>query len=193
MATNYKATWSKRQREQDQKDRAAERIARRRERKARAAERVASGQVGPQIGEAAVPELDHLPALPADHSAAADPGTAVRSGLADVVPARPQRRRDPTGTRLYVGNLSSATGATAVRELFAKLGEVSDVHVVMDHVSGDPRGFAFVAMGTVAEAQRAIQELDGQIVDGRALRVKEAEQREAPRGGVNRSGGGRRF
>ncbi len=88
------------------------------------------------------------------------------------------------GNRLYVGNLNFNTTGDTIRELFSALGEVTDVHVVMDRDTGRPRGFAFVTMGTDAEAQKAIQELNGKNVDGRPLRVNEAEER------PNRGGGG---
>ena len=90
------------------------------------------------------------------------------------------------GTRLYVGNLSFDTSADALRELFGALGEVTDVHLVTDRETGRPRGFGFVTMGSEQDAAKAISETNGKMVDGRALRVNEAEER-APRGG----GGGR--
>jgi len=92
-------------------------------------------------------------------------------------------------TRLYVGNLSFNTSGDTIREEFSALGEVTDVHVVMDRETGRPRGFAFVTMGTPAEAQKAISEMNGKTVDGRPLRVNEAEER-APRGGGGGGGGG---
>ena len=93
------------------------------------------------------------------------------------------------GNRLYVGNLNFNTTGDTIRELFSSLGEVTDVHVVMDRDTGRPRGFAFVTMGTDAEAQKAIQELNGKNVDGRPLRVNEAEER--PNRGGGGGGGGR--
>jgi len=93
------------------------------------------------------------------------------------------------GTRLYVGNLSFNTSGDTIRELFSSYGEVSDVHVVLDRETGRPRGFAFVTMGTADQAQKAIGEVNGKNVDGRPLRVNEAEER-APRGGGGGGGGG---
>ena len=167
MPTNQKTTSNKRQREQDQKERAAERITRRTERKARAAARLASGRVGPQIAEPAEPIRDgfhHDPAAPTMPSATA-------SG------SRPES--SPTTRRLYVGNLSYNTDANAIASLFAQHGEVADVYIVLDQVSRRPRGFAFVTMGSPAEAQAAITKLDGQNVDGRTLRVNQSEARES--------------
>jgi hypothetical protein len=166
VPTNQKTTSNKRQREQDQKERAAERIARRTERKARAAARLASGQVGPQIAEPAPPERD---VLPDDVAASATPSDAPRSRPAPA----------PTTRRIYVGNLSYNMDANSIASLFAQHGEVADVHIVLDQVSRRPRGFAFVTMGSPAEAQAAITELDGQNVEGRTLRVNLAEARES--------------
>ncbi len=95
-------------------------------------------------------------------------------------------------TRLYVGNLSFNTSSETVRDQFAAIGEVTDVHLVMDRETGRPRGFAFVTMGSPAEAQKAIAEMNGKNVDGRPLRVNEAEERPA-RGGGGGGGGGRGF
>ena len=93
------------------------------------------------------------------------------------------------GNRLYVGNLSFNTGSDALRDAFAKFGEVTDVHLVTDRQTGQPRGFGFVTMGTSAAAQAAIAGMNGSNLDGRALRVNEAEDRPARGGGGG--GGGR--
>jgi len=90
-------------------------------------------------------------------------------------------------TRLYVGNLSFDTNAESVRSAFGELGQVDDVYLVTDRATGRSRGFAFVTMSTPEEAQRAIQEMDGRMLDGRPLRVNEAEQK--PRGGGGGGGG----
>ena len=166
VPASYKPTSNKRQREQDQKERAAERIARRTERKARTAARLASGIVGPQIAEQ----------VPVDGDGSFD-GRASSMPVARASHSRPER---PSSTRrIYVGNLSDSMNADAISSLFAPHGEVSDVYVVLDQVSRRPRGFAFVTMGSPAEAQAAITELDGRDIDGRALRVNHAEARES--------------
>ena len=82
-----------------------------------------------------------------------------------------------TGARLFVGNLSHDATEESVRAAFAPLGDVRDVHVVIDRYSGRPRGFAFVTMGSADDAARAIRELNGRLVDGRPLRVNGAEGR----------------
>jgi RNA recognition motif-containing protein len=91
-------------------------------------------------------------------------------------------------TRLYVGNLSFNTTADGVRTAFQQFGTVSDVHLVSDRETGRSRGFAFVTMGTVEEAAKAIEGMDGKTLDGRPLRVNEAEQRQQ-RGGGGGGGG----
>src|SRR5215470_15070882 len=95
-------------------------------------------------------------------------------------------------TRLYVGNLSFNTSAEGVRTAFQEFGTVSDVHLVSDRETGRSRGFAFVTMGTPEEAAKAIEGMDGRTLDGRPLRVNEAEQRQqrGAGGGGFRSGGG---
>jgi len=93
------------------------------------------------------------------------------------------------GTRLYVGNLSFSSTSETVREAFARIGEVTDVHIVTDRTSGQSRGFGFVTMGTPAEAQKAIETMNGANLDGRPLRVNEAEER-PQRGGFGGGGGG---
>lgn len=91
-------------------------------------------------------------------------------------------------TRLYVGNLSFNTTADGVRTAFQQFGTVSDVHLVSDRETGRSRGFAFVTMGTTEEAAKAIEGMDGKTLDGRPLRVNEAEQRQQ-RGGGGGGGG----
>ena len=94
--------------------------------------------------------------------------------------------------KLYVGNLSYSTTAQTLGEAFGADGrQVSDVHVMMDRVTGRPRGFAFVTMATDEDAQKAIEALDGKNVDGRPVRVNVAQPREErpPRAGGGGGGG----
>lgn len=92
-------------------------------------------------------------------------------------------------SRLYVGNLSYETDTETLRQAFAAAGEVTDAHVVMDRESGRSRGFGFVTMATPDLAKKAIETMNGSMIDGRAIRVNEAEER--PRGGGGFGGGGR--
>jgi RNA recognition motif-containing protein len=91
------------------------------------------------------------------------------------------------GNRIYVGNLSFSATSDSVRNAFAAIGSVTDVHLVTDRQTGQPRGFAFVTMGTDQEAAKAIAELNGTVLDGRPLRVNEAQERPSRDGG---GGGG---
>ena len=88
------------------------------------------------------------------------------------------------GTKLYVGNLSYNTNGPDLEQLFAQYGTVKSAEVISDRDTGRSKGFGFVQMGTDEEAQAAIAALDGQDLDGRALKVNEAKPKE------NRSGGG---
>ena len=94
------------------------------------------------------------------------------------------------GTRLYVGNLPFDVDEAQLRALFQEEGrEVTEVKLITDRETGRPRGFAFVEMGSQANAQSAITALNGRELGGRALTVNEARE-QAPRGGGG--GGGRR-
>ncbi|MGA3120922.1 MAG: RNA-binding protein [Polyangiaceae bacterium] len=95
------------------------------------------------------------------------------------------------GNRLYVGNLSFQSNSDSIRTTFAAFGSVTDVHVVMDRESGQSRGFAFVTMGSAQEAAKAIAQMNGATLDGRELRVNEAEERPS-RGGGGGGGGAKR-
>ena len=96
------------------------------------------------------------------------------------------------GNRLYVGNLPFSATTETLRQAFAASGDVTDVHVVTDRETGRSRGFGFVTMGNANEAANAIASMNGADMDGRALRVNEAEERK-PRpgggGGFGRGGG----
>jgi len=93
---------------------------------------------------------------------------------------------------IYVGNLSFDVSEEAIRQAFEAYGEVSSVNIITDKYSGQPRGFGFVEMPDKAEAQKAIENLNGKDLSGRPLNVNEARPRE-DRGGRpgGRGGGGR--
>jgi RNA recognition motif-containing protein len=96
-------------------------------------------------------------------------------------------------TKLFVGNLSFETSELELQDLFAACGTVTECNIVTDRVTQKPRGFAFVTMSTPEGAQKAIQELSGKNVNGRALTVNEARPREERSGGGGGGyGGGRR-
>ncbi len=97
------------------------------------------------------------------------------------------------GTRLYVGNLSFGTTESSLREAFAEGGrKVVEVKIVTDRDTGQPRGFAFVEMGSPSDAEAAIQALDGRDFDGRKVRVSIAQERSGG-GGRGPGGGGGGF
>ena len=92
--------------------------------------------------------------------------------------------------RLFVGNLAFHVTEDLLKQHVAQFGEVRSVDLILDRVSGRPRGFAFVEMATSEAMQKAISDLDGKDFEGRALNVKVAEERRpggGPRGG--REGG----
>ena len=93
------------------------------------------------------------------------------------------------GRKLYVGNLGSDVTDKDLEALFGQAGVCDSVAVITDKFSGQSRGFGFVEMSSNAEAQKAIQQLNGQELKGQALKVNEARDREE-RG--NRGGGNRR-
>ena len=90
--------------------------------------------------------------------------------------------------KLFVGNISFDTNEATLREAFTAHGDVEEVAVITDRDTGRPRGFAFVEMGSDADAQSCIEAMDGMALDGRNIKVNEAKERQ-PRGGGG--GGGR--
>jgi RNA recognition motif-containing protein len=94
------------------------------------------------------------------------------------------------GNRLYVGNLSFNTSRESVESLFASAGDVLEVAMPTDRETGQPRGFAFVTMGSAQAANSAISQLNGALLDGRPLRVNEAQERTGGGGGGGYGGGG---
>lgn len=95
------------------------------------------------------------------------------------------------GNRLYVGNLPYSYSDSDMQQAFSAFGTVSSAKVIMEADSGRSKGFGFVEMATPAEAQAAIQALNGQDVGGRSMMVNEARPMQ-PRTG-NQTGGRRSF
>jgi RNA recognition motif-containing protein len=94
--------------------------------------------------------------------------------------------------KLFVGNISFNTTENDLQDAFAAHGTVLEANLMMDRVSGRPRGFGFVTMSTPEEAQKAITALNGKDMDGRSLTVNEAKPREERSGGGGGYGAGRR-
>src|SRR5580698_9644963 len=89
---------------------------------------------------------------------------------------------------LYVGNLPFRTSDQDLQEHFSQAGQVTSVNIIMDKFSGKSRGFGFVEMATEEEAKKAVEQLHGSQLDGRAITVAEARPKTEGGGG----GGGER-
>jgi len=97
------------------------------------------------------------------------------------------------GTKLYVGNLNYTTTEDGLRAAFSAEGRtVKEVAIPSDRETGRPRGFAFVTMGSDADAKAAIAAMDGKDLDGRSLKVNEAQDKPRTGGGGGGGGGGGR-
>lgn len=98
------------------------------------------------------------------------------------------------GNKLYVGNLPYTVRDEDLQQAFSAFGAVNSAKVMMERETGRSKGFGFVEMGSDAEAQSAIQGMNGQSLGGRSLVVNEARPMEPrpPRSGGGGFGGGRR-
>ena len=92
------------------------------------------------------------------------------------------------GNKLYVGGLSWGTDDSGLRAAFEQYGEVTEAKVITDRDSGRSRGFGFVTFTEEASATAAIESMNGSELDGRTLKVNEAQER-PPRGRGGRGGG----
>lgn len=89
--------------------------------------------------------------------------------------------------KLFVGGLSWDTNDQSLSQAFSEFGAVSEAKVITDRDTGRSRGFGFVTFDSPADADRAMQEMDGAELDGRSVRVNEANDK--PRGGGGGGGG----
>jgi RNA recognition motif-containing protein len=94
------------------------------------------------------------------------------------------------GNKLYVGNLAYSVRDESLQQAFSQFGTVTSAKVMMDRDTGRSKGFGFVEMGSDAEAQSAINGMNGQALEGRAIVVNEARPREERPGGYGGGGGG---
>ncbi len=94
------------------------------------------------------------------------------------------------GNKLYVGNLAYSVRDDSLQQAFSEFGTVTSAKVMMDRETGRSKGFGFVEMGSDAEAQAAINGMNGQPLEGRNIVVNEARPREERPGGFG--GGGSR-
>ncbi|MCB9683492.1 MAG: RNA-binding protein [Alphaproteobacteria bacterium] len=90
--------------------------------------------------------------------------------------------------KLFVGGLSWNTSDESLRSSFESFGRVSDAHVITDRETGRSRGFGFVTFDVDEEGAAAVSALDGTVLDGRTIRVNEAEDRRGGGGGGDRRG-----
>ena len=95
------------------------------------------------------------------------------------------------GNKLYVGNLAYSVRDESLQSAFGQFGTVTSAKVMMDRETGRSKGFGFVEMGSDAEAQAAINGMNGQPLEGRPIVVNEARPREERPGGFGGGGGGR--
>lgn len=91
------------------------------------------------------------------------------------------------GSKVFVGGLSWDTRDDSLRSAFEAFGEVREARVILDRDTGRSRGFGFVTFENDADAATAISEMNDKVLDGRTIRVNEAEDR---RGGGGGGGGG---
>ena len=95
--------------------------------------------------------------------------------------------------RLYVGNLPLSMTQDTLEQLVATKGQIINIRLVSDRFSGQSRGFAFIEMRRDEDAKKAIQELNGYEIEGRAIVVKEAwPELERDRGGATHGASRRR-
>jgi RNA recognition motif-containing protein len=91
--------------------------------------------------------------------------------------------------KLFIGGLAFSTTEQGLQEFFAQAGEVTSAAIVTDRDTGHSRGFGFVEMMSVEDAQRAVADLNGRELDGRSLKVELAK----PKVGGAATSGGRGF
>src|SRR3954471_15620680 len=96
-----------------------------------------------------------------------------------------------SNSKLFVGNISFNTTENDLQDAFSAHGTVVEANLMMDRMSGRPRGFGFVTMSSEEEAQKAIEAMNGASLDGRNLTVNIARPREEGGGGGGGGGGGR--
>ncbi len=94
--------------------------------------------------------------------------------------------------KVYVGNLPFSVDDGKLKEIFSEFGDITEATVIKDKYSGRSKGFGFVTFAEKADAERAVSEMDGKEVEGRALKVNEAKPMDPDRKPMRRSFGGDR-
>ena len=98
---------------------------------------------------------------------------------------------DEENMDIYVGNLPYSVTNNELQDMFAEFGTVESARVISDRETGRAKGFGFVEMRDSAEANKAIEALNGMDMNGRALRVNESQPKPRTMGGGGGGGGGR--
>jgi RNA recognition motif-containing protein len=91
-------------------------------------------------------------------------------------------------SKLHIGNLAYSVSNSDLEELFSKIGQVHSVSIIMDHFTGQSKGFGFVEMTNAEDAAKAIEQFNDTELKGRSIKVNEAKPRESSFGGGNLSG-----
>lgn len=94
------------------------------------------------------------------------------------------------GKKLFIGGLSWNTNDDGLRQAFEKFGDVEEARIITDRETGRSRGFGFVTFSDGEDARKAISEMDGKELDGRTIKVNEAEEKPRDGGGRGGRGGG---
>jgi RNA recognition motif-containing protein len=94
------------------------------------------------------------------------------------------------GNKLFVGSLAWATNDDSLKAAFESFGNVVEAKVILERDTGRSRGFGFVTFEDDASAQEAVSSMDGQNLDGRTIRVNEAQEKRPRSGGGGGGGGG---
>ncbi len=141
----------------------------------------------PKISEESVLQVQPL-------TSPLSPSQELRATVKRRLKERRQVRSNKMSKKLFVGGLAWATDDNGLHTAFEQFGEVIDAKVITDRETGRSRGFGFVTFEDDADADRAIEEMNGSQLDGRSLNVNEARDR-GPRGGGGGGGGrgGRRW
>lgn len=152
--------------EKKARDRAARAAAKRARKRARSS---TPGQPGD-------PDIEHIVVGPQDKDKPSDAEVMAAVERAMNPPTQGRGKRSAAGPRLFVGNLDYGTDEARLRSLFTENGfTVTDASVVLDRDTGRSRGFAFVELADAEQASQAIDKFDGHELDGRELRVNEAD------------------
>jgi RNA recognition motif-containing protein len=128
--------------------------------------------------------LEHNRAMRAQNRGGDEPELGVPEALPEVkledvvIGVAPRAKRSTVGpVKLFVGGLDWGTSTEDLRAAFEKFGKIEDATVILDRSTGRSRGFGFVTFESAADAANAIKEMNGKELDGRVLKVNQAESR----------------